>query len=44
VPDLLIDPNWTPMFERYVVRSGSKVGYQKDMSLREIELSGGALY
>ena len=29
---------WTPIFEWYVARCGSKNGYKKDMCLKEIAL------
>ena len=28
----------TPLFDWYVIRRGSKIGYQKDVCLKEIEL------
>ena len=38
VPNSNTTLTWTPIFESYVVRCGSKNGHQKDMSLKEIGL------
>ena len=34
----ILGVNWTPIFEGYVFRCGSKNGYQKVMCLKEIGL------
>ena len=38
MPNSVISVNLTPIFEWYVVRCGSKNGYQEDMCLEEIGL------
>ena len=38
VPNSVAYINWTRVFECYVVRYGSKNGYQKDMCLKVIRL------
>ena len=39
VPNLVTYLNCTPIIERYMVGCGSKNTYQKDMCLKEIQLS-----
>jgi len=38
VPNLHTYADWTPVFEWYVVKCGSRNGHQKDVCLKEIRL------